>query len=180
MQLIPVPARTQKTSQRGFNLIDLLIVVAILSITAGIGLPSLTSLLSESRTKTYITSLSRDIMYMRTFAISKSAPVTICPLKGSKCVGDWTKNISVFIDKDMNRVKATDEKLLKVIDDPKPGDFFSYPRIGITFRADGSINGFQSGTFRYCPQTKDSQFSLGLTVNQAGRPRLRTKKIKCK
>ncbi len=166
--------------QKGFNLLDLLIVVAIVAITAGMGLPSLTSLLSESRAHHYLSSLSRDLIYMRSYAVNYGVDVTICPLKGAQCVNDWQRDIHIFIDKDRNRARNSDEKLLKVIDAPTKGDHFNYPRIGLTFRPDGSINGFQSGTFRYCPDTKDSVFSAGLVVNQAGRSRIKTKKIKCK
>lgn len=180
MELSPQESRVCQSRQKGFNLIDLLIVVAIVCITAGMGLPSLQALLSETRATTYITALSRDIMYMRTYAINQGHAVTICPLEGSKCIKDWSKNLHVFIDDDMNRVRATNEQIIKVIDDPKVGDYFEYPRIGITFRSDGSINGFQSGTFRYCPDTKDSLLSVGLTINQAGRSRIRTQGIRCK
>lgn len=180
MQLINPTLRTSKTLQQGFNLLDLMIVVAIVSITAGIGLPSFQSLLSESRAHMYVKSLSRDLMFMRTYAISQGHSVTICPLEGAECQGDWSQNIKIFIDNDLNRIKGTKEKVIKVIDDPKLTDYFSYPRTGLTFRPDGSINGFQSGTFRYCPDTKDSLLSVGLTINQAGRQRFRDRKIKCK
>lgn len=164
----------------GFSLIDLLITIAIVSITAGLSLPSLTSTLAESRAEMYMKSLSRVILFTRSYAITQGHAVTICPLKGSKCNPDWTENISVFIDKNMDRKKGSDERLLKVVDDPGKQDFFSYPRRGITYRSDGSINGYQSGTFRYCPLDKHSEFSKGLVVNQAGRPRYVKKEVECK
>ena len=128
----------------------------------------------------FMRAFARDIGYIRTYAISHGMNVTICPLDGPKCKNDWSKDISIFIDNDLNRFRGNHERLLKVIDDPKPGDTFTYPRVGVTFRSDGSINGFQSGTFRYCPDTLDSPFSKGLVVNQAGRPRFRSDKVRCK
>jgi type IV fimbrial biogenesis protein FimT len=168
------------SNQHGLTLIDLLIVVAILSVTMGLTLPSLQSTLSESRAEMYMKSLSRDIMYMRTYAITQGNAVTICPLDGPKCINDWSKNISIFVDNNLDRIKGQNERMLKLVDDPGKRDTFTYPRRGITFRNDGSINGFQSGTFRYCPGVIDSPFSKGLVVNQAGRSRYRVKKIKCK
>jgi type IV fimbrial biogenesis protein FimT len=167
-------------AKAGFTLIDSLIVIAILAMTMGFGWPSLQSTLDESRTDMYMKTLSRDIMYMRVYAITQGTPVTLCPLKGGKCIKDWKEKISVFIDYNMDRKMGGKDRLLKLLDDPRKGDYFSYPRIGLTFRSDGSINGFQSGTFRYCPVDKNSLMSKGLVVNQAGRPRYRQKKVKCK
>ncbi|MFT4927975.1 MAG: type IV fimbrial biogenesis protein FimT [Phenylobacterium sp.] len=164
----------------GLTLIDLLITIAIVSITAGLTLPSLTQTLAESRAQMYMKSLGRVIMYTRSYAITQGHAVTICPLVGGKCKIDWSKNISVFIDRNMDRRKSQDERLLKVVDDPGQQDYLTYPRRGITYRPDGSINGYHSGTFRYCPLTKTSEFSKGLVVNQAGRPRFRNKNIECK
>ena len=169
-----------KTLPLGVTLIDLLITIAIVSITAGLSLPSLTQTLAETRAEMYMKSLSRVIIYTRIYAITQGHAVTICPLKGSECSTDWSENISVFVDRNMDREKASDERLLKLVDDPAKNDFLTYPRRGITFRSGGSINGYQSGTFRYCPLEKTSQFSKGLVVNQAGRPRYRKEKIKCK
>ncbi len=167
-------------NKAGFTLIDSLIVIAILAMTMGFGWPSLQSTLAESRTEMYMKTLSRDILYMRVYAINHGTPVTLCPLKGGKCIKDWQEKISVFIDYNMDRKMGGKDKLLKLLDDPRKGDYFSYPRIGLTFRSDGSINGFQSGTFRYCPVEKNSLMSKGLVVNQAGRPRYRQNKVKCK
>jgi type IV fimbrial biogenesis protein FimT len=164
---------------RGVTLIDLLITIAIVSITAGLSLPSLTQTLAESRAQMYMKSLSRVIMYTRTYAITQGHAVTICPLKNSKCDTDWSKGISVFTDPNMDRRKSKNERIVKILDDPGKNDFLTYPRRGITFRPDGSINGYQSGTFRYCPLQKTSQFSKGLVVNQNGRPRYRSKGITC-
>jgi prepilin-type N-terminal cleavage/methylation domain-containing protein len=164
----------------GFTIIELLIVVAILAITAGLSIPSLQSTLAESRAQMYMKSLSRDIAYIRSYAVSYGTSVTICPLDNSRCSTDWSKNITVFIDHNMDRIQGGNDRLLKILTNPRIEDTLTYPRKGLTFRSDGSINGFQSGTFRYCPVNKTSQFSKGLVVNQAGRSRFRQDKINCK
>lgn len=163
----------------GFSLIDLLITLVIVSITAGLTLPSLTTTLAESRAEMYMRSLSRVILYSRAYAITQGHAVTICPLKGNRCIDDWSEKISVFADRDMNRSKSDNERMLKRLDDPDKRDILTYPRLGITYRSDGSINGYQSGTFRYCPLTKDSIYAKGLVINQAGRPRYRKEDIVC-
>lgn len=164
---------------RGLTLIDLLIVLAIIFITAGLGLPSFSSLLDENRAHNFTQQLSRHIVFSRHYAASYGSAVTICPLKNGKCINDWQHEITIFVDHNLNRRFNDKDKLLKVLDSPPKHDTLLYPRRGITFRADGSINGFQSGTFRYCPRFKDSQFSLGLVINQAGRSRYRQQKIDC-
>lgn len=164
---------------QGFTLIDLLIVLAILLITAGIGLPSFANLLEENRAYNYTKTLAKQMVFARHYALNYNTSVTICPLKHSKCDTQWKEDISVFIDYNRNRRFEGKDKLLGLLEDPPHTDTLLYPRRGITYRSDGSINGFQSGTFRYCPRVKDSQFSLGLVVNQAGRTRYRQDKIDC-
>jgi type IV fimbrial biogenesis protein FimT len=164
---------------KGFTFLELLIVLVIVMITAGLGLPSFSQILDETRAHLYMKSLSRDIAFTRSFAISQGHPVTLCPLDGGVCIDDWTENISIFVDYNLNRKLGGKDVLLKQLQDPAKRDTFIYPRTGITFRSDGSINGFQSGTFRYCPTTKTSEFSTGLVVNQAGRSRFRDEDIQC-
>lgn len=163
----------------GLTLIDLLIVLAIVLITAGIGMPSFSGLLEENRAYNYTKNISKQIVFARHYALNFGTSVTICPVKSFKCDKFWEKDISVFVDYNQNRRIDGKDKLLGVLEDPPHYDTLLYPRRGITFRADGSINGFQSGTFRYCPRQKDSPFSLGLVVNQAGRSRYRQDKIDC-
>ena len=163
----------------GFTLIDLLIVLAVIFITAGLGLPSLSSLLEKNRATNFTWQISKHVTFSRNYAINYGSAVTICPLKGNKCINDWQRDISIFVDHNLNRKLGGNDKLLKVLDDPPAIDTLLYPRRGITFRADGSINGFQSGTFRYCPRVKDSPFSQGLVVNQAGRSRYRHSEVDC-
>lgn len=164
---------------KGLTLIDLLIVLAIIFITAGIGMPSFSNLLEESRAYNYTKTIAKNMVYARHYAINYGTSVTICPIKGFKCDKRWEKDISLFIDYNRNLKLDGKDKLLGVLEDPPAYDTLLYPRRGVTYRADGSINGLQSGTFRYCPRVKDSPFSLGLVVNQAGRTRYREDDIDC-
>ena len=164
---------------QGLTLIDLLIVLAIVFITAGLGVPSLTSLLDDNRATNFTQQLSRQIVFSRHYAANYGTGVTLCPLKGNKCVNDWQQEISIFVDFNLNRQFGEQDKLLSILDAPLKQDTLIYPRRGITFRADGAIHGFQSGTFRFCPRYKDSPYSQALVVNQAGRTRYRYEDIDC-
>ena len=45
----------------------------------------------------------------------------------------------------------------------------------ITFRPDGSLNGFQNGTFIYCPNSNKANLEgLALSVSQTGRIRIKS------
>ena len=52
-------------------------------------------------------------------------------------------------------------------------DSLTYPRNAITYRADASIAGFQSGSFVYCIKDKPEILGKRITVSQAGRYRTR-------
>ncbi|MGB2707488.1 MAG: pilus assembly protein, partial [Pseudoalteromonas nigrifaciens] len=54
-------------------------------------------------------------------------------------------------------------------------DSLEYPREALTFRPDGSLNGFQNGTFIYCPNSDKANLEgLALSVSQTGRIRIKS------
>ena len=54
-------------------------------------------------------------------------------------------------------------------------DSLEYPREALTFRPDGSLNGFQNGTFIYCPNSDKANLKgLALSVSQTGRIRIKS------
>ena len=68
-----------------------------------------------------------------------------------------------------------DELLLSTFEEIHEADSLKYPRSAITFRPDGSLNGFQNGTFIYCPNSNKANLEgLALSVSQTGRIRIKS------
>jgi type IV fimbrial biogenesis protein FimT len=71
---------------RGFTLVELVIVVAIVGIGATIAMPSLSQALAAQRLRAGATDLSSSLMLARSEAIKRGGQVRVAPLNGA----DWT------------------------------------------------------------------------------------------
>jgi type IV fimbrial biogenesis protein FimT len=64
--------------QSGFNLIELLMVMAIVAIMAMIGIPSFRYVTTSNRVSSEVNSLLGDMQYARNEAVKEGQPVTVC------------------------------------------------------------------------------------------------------
>lgn len=71
---------------KGFTLVEMMIVIAILSIVLGIAVPNLKNLVTDHRLSSSADELAADLMQARTEAIRIGGRVTVCPSSnGSSC-----------------------------------------------------------------------------------------------
>ena len=161
---------------KGLTLIALMVTVAIVSIISQLSMWFYSDFLANNRLNNHINLLYRNINYGRLYAIENDTYVTLCALKKSKCIKDeWQGQVSLFIDKDKSTTLDDDELLLSIFEKVNEADSLEYPRSAITFRPDGSLNGFQNGTFIYCPNSDKANLEgLALSVSQTGRIRIKS------
>lgn len=161
---------------KGLTLIALMVTVAIVSIISQLSIWFYPDFLANNRLNNHINLLYRNINYGRLYAIENDTYVTLCALKKSKCIKDeWQGQVSLFIDKDKSTTLDDDELLLSIFEKVNEADSLEYPRSAITFRPDGSLNGFQNGTFIYCPNSDKANLEgLALSVSQTGRIRIKS------
>jgi prepilin-type N-terminal cleavage/methylation domain-containing protein len=79
-------AETIRTAERGFTLIDLLAVVALVAIISAIGLPSMLAARDRIRLGQAAREVEREIQGAKARAVAKSRPVRVrfnCPSEGS-------------------------------------------------------------------------------------------------
>ncbi len=62
----------------GFSLIELIVVIAILSIMAMIGIPSYQDIILKNRLSSEINALQRDLNFARSEAVKRNATIGIC------------------------------------------------------------------------------------------------------
>ncbi|HCP97775.1 MAG TPA: pilus assembly protein [Pseudoalteromonas sp.] len=160
----------------GFTLIELMVAIVVFVIVAQISLWFFADFLAKNRADNQISLLHRNINFARLYAIEHDSYVTLCALKDKQCSeGEWHTGVSLFIDNDRSTSLDDDELLISTFEYTHNADTLEYPRTAITFRPDGSLNGFQNGTFVYCPNSdKASLEGLALSISQTGRIRIKS------
>jgi type IV fimbrial biogenesis protein FimT len=164
------------TKSLGLSLLEIIVTLAIIAIISQLSMGFFPDFLALNRADNQVNLLHRNINYARLYAIENATYVTLCGLKNNECdKEDWGQQISLFIDNDKSTTLNNDEVLLSTFEHTHQADSLEYPRDAITFRPDGSLNGFQNGTFIYCPNSDKANLAgLALSVSQTGRVRIKS------
>jgi len=157
----------------GFSLIEVMTTCSIVGILLAISSPSYTRLLAENERDNFLSLLKTNLVFSRVFAIKNNTNVTLCPLTSGRCTKEWYKELSIFVDFNSNQELDGEDYILKIVDKVNEAHKVTYPRIAVTYRADGSLDGFQSGSFIYCLPESLNLKGKRITVSQAGRIRIR-------
>jgi type IV fimbrial biogenesis protein FimT len=102
---------------RGYTLIELLIVLAIVSILALTVFPNLSALLAQERSTILTNNLASALAYARSEAIIKQTTILTCQSdNGSEChqSENWHNGWIIFVDKNQNKQRDAEESLLRV------------------------------------------------------------------
>ncbi|MDF0650418.1 MAG: prepilin-type N-terminal cleavage/methylation domain-containing protein [Nitrospira sp.] len=75
----PIIARRFKNDQRGFTLLEIMIVVAIIGIAAGLAIPNFTMMYARHELYQATTSLYNRFVFARSAAISRNAMIVATP-----------------------------------------------------------------------------------------------------
>lgn len=106
--------------RRGFSLIELLVVVAMLAVLAGLSAPGMYTFFSARRVEDTARRLSEDMTRARSEAVKRNATVLLCAGSSGTCSAapsaeDWAKGWRICADKNGNGTcDATSES------DPNP------------------------------------------------------------
>ena len=163
------------SSLRGFSLPELLVVLAVIIILATIAVPAMAAFIDFQRAQAYMRNFSQQLAYARVAAASSNLPVQLCPQQNGQCQSDWHNlplRLSVLYPANNS------SQMLREIAPPVSQHKLVYNRDRVTFRRDGSLNGFENGTFYYCGKA-NSQWHFRLVINQAGRNRLSKEATAC-
>jgi type IV fimbrial biogenesis protein FimT len=150
----------------GFSLPELLVTLAILIVFVSTALPSMLELIDHQRASAYVRQLSQYLAYARVAATSSNLPVQVCPMQQGHCSTQWRQ-----LPIQLSVLRADNRTLLRQLDPVPAQHKLQYNRAAVTFRRDGSLNGFENGTFYYCGR-EGANWHFRLTLNQAGRNRL--------
>jgi len=159
----------QRIKQTGFTLVELLIAVAIIAITLGFGIPSMSSSIADSRLTSKANALISALSLARSESIKRMQYVTVMKSEES-----WNNGWLVFVDENGNNSKDEGETSLQEYEAMPTGYFIktgSHFRNRITYRPDGRSN--TNGSFYICAPD-DSNGLRHIAVADTGRIRINT------
>jgi type IV fimbrial biogenesis protein FimT len=98
-----------KNRSRGFTLIELMVVVALVAIMLAIAVPSFASFISSYRATAAINDILQAVTQTRTEALKRGRRVTLAPI-----AGDWTQGWTVFVEPTAtaNQVYSSGDELI--------------------------------------------------------------------
>jgi type IV fimbrial biogenesis protein FimT len=166
--------------ERGFTLLEALLVLAVVAILVSLAAPSLSSLRQQHQLQSLAESLFNSMSLARSEALRRQQTVTMCPrASDAECdtSDNWQQGWLVFVDANGNARKEPDEPMLEV----KPAlwttvrldvtntakAYFSY---GAQGRSQTVSGGFMAGTWRFCLPASPTGWQV--VVNALGRPRV--------
>ncbi|MCG6940547.1 MAG: GspH/FimT family pseudopilin [Thiohalocapsa sp.] len=143
------PAHSQKrSSQKGINIVELLIVICILAISLTLGIPGFQALKLRSDRSAALIELVSAVRLARSEAALRGTPVSICAsTDGARCsaADDWSGGWLVFQDPDQNLVVESAAQVIRVV---------RFEHVRFTLTADQDIDGgITFGTFGFSRPT---------------------------
>ncbi|MBB5883138.1 prepilin-type N-terminal cleavage/methylation domain-containing protein [Xanthomonas sp. LMG 8992] len=169
---------------KGYTLLEAMIVMVVICLVAGIGLPAFRELLANQRLTAATHQLSAHLALARSSAISSGVPVSACPSNGDgscRSDSDWSQGWLVFRDPERQGQPTAPDSILSEGSVPGAGSLIlrsNHGRPSIRFLPDGRSAG-SNLTVNICER---GRLRAAVVVNNTGRIRTRkaTEPMSCR
>ena len=159
-----------------FSLLELLVVMAIISIAAALAFPSFSQLVEKHRSQQAAYGLQHVMQFARAQALAKGKTLTVCAgNEQQQCINsaDWSnKTLLIFIDSNTNGNLDAGEELLRIFDLKSYQGRLLWRSFGNKTYLQWQSNGmtyYQNGSFLFCPHNGNTKNAFLLILNAAGR-----------
>lgn len=159
-------------SQRGFTLVEMMVVLALAVVLLTIGVPSFSQIIKNNRLIAQTNALSGLLASARSEAITRRAVVTVCgSSNGTACDGQWSVGGISFLDVNGNAVVNTGDgdAVLKYVN--RVPDKVNIALVGATtvrFNSQGFAVAGSAGTLRFCDD-RGNKYARALNISATGR-----------
>ncbi|WP_156507758.1 GspH/FimT family pseudopilin [Halioglobus sp. HI00S01] len=170
--------RTRR-QQRGFTLVELMIVLAVLAATLLLAVPGLLDLIRNNQMVTDVYALRATLSNARSEAMARRARVVVCPTNdGTNCLatGDWGGGYMSFVDMDANTAPdPNDPNEERIQWEPREramNILYSNSEQAVIFNPRGTALDYE-GTFEFCDE-RGADGARALILNAVGSVRSAT------
>lgn len=161
------------TTDSGFSLVELIVVMALLAILINLGIPALSHSFERNQARVAINAIYRAINLTRFTAINHGVMTTLCKsADGQSCGGQWQQGFIVFTDRNADRHVNDDDRLIQVFPAPSESGtllFRAFQNKQYLQMTPQGFTNYQNGNFTFCPQNKDSSLAQQVIINRSGR-----------
>ncbi|MCR6650532.1 MAG: GspH/FimT family pseudopilin [Cellvibrionaceae bacterium] len=166
----------QSSNQRGFTLIELMVVIIIAAILLTIAVPSFSSLIKRNNVDSLQSKLSSALATARTEAASRNRIITICASNAGQtaCDDNWSNGWIVFEDNDGDGVidaatGTTPAEALIDVYRNTGGYTVASNTDFISFNSQGFMTGAADNRLLViCEPDRAAEYARGLFVNRSG------------
>jgi len=163
-----------QSKNRGFTLIELMVVIIIAAILLTIAVPSFSSLIKRNNVDSLQSKLSSALATARTEAASRNKTITICgSANETDCEsGDWNKGWVIFEDQNGDGTVDAGDVLIDVYRNSTKYTISKKNAADanhVSFNSQGFMTGSaENRLFIICDPDKEAEYARGLFVNKSG------------